>query len=64
MPSDRKAWVFTDELTFIKGLGSHGPMHRPHRDAVMDYLNAIRKREDWLGMDPEKVIKACTRELS
>jgi hypothetical protein len=63
MPSDRHAWSWVDELEFIKKLGTHGPIRRPHRDAVFDYLNTVRKRSDWGAIDQAKVVQACMREL-
>jgi hypothetical protein len=64
MPSDRTGWQLVDELQFIKGLGNHGPIPRNHRDAVLDYLNTVRKRQDWGAIDQAKVVQACMRELS
>lgn len=61
--SDRRAWSFTDELEFIKGMGKHTPTNRPHMDIVLDYLNALRRRHDWGDLDEARVISACRREL-
>lgn len=63
MPSDRRAWRFTDELEFIKGLGQHTETKREHMDTVLDYLNALRKRVDWGDLEESRVIAACRREL-
>jgi hypothetical protein len=64
MPSDRQAWSWVDELEFIKKLGSHGPIPRNHRDAVFEYLETVKKRQDWGAIDRAKVVQACMRELS
>lgn len=62
MPSDRTVWNFTDELTFIKGLGTHTETRRPHIEAVIEYLNALRFRQNWDGLDKARIYEALMRE--
>ena len=62
MPSDRTAWNIADELTFIAKLGTHTEKKRPHIDCVIEYLNAIRHRQDWGTLDKKRVYEALMRE--
>lgn len=63
MPSDRKAWSFTDELEFINQLGSHSQVRWSKKEAIEAYLGTAPKRMNWGDLNQGAVIEACGRAL-